>query len=44
VATAVLARVFSRDRKGPPTSGQGPGRTPADDPRFAPTRSTAEAA
>jgi len=43
VATAVLARVFSRDGEAPPTSGRGRGRTLDDDPRVAPTRPTAGA-
>ena len=43
VATAVLARVFSRDREAPPTSGRGRGQTLDDDPRVAPVRPTAGA-
>jgi len=43
VATAVLARLFGRDRKGPPASGPGPRRPLADDPRLTPARSTASA-
>jgi hypothetical protein len=42
VATAVLARLFGRDRGRPPTLGPGPRRPPADDPRLAPVRSTAK--
>ena len=43
VATAVLARLFGRDREGPPTSGPGPRRPLADDLRLTGARPTASA-
>jgi sulfoxide reductase heme-binding subunit YedZ len=43
VATAVLTRLFGRDREGPPTSGPGPRRPLADDPRLTPARPTVSA-
>jgi sulfoxide reductase heme-binding subunit YedZ len=44
VATALLARLFSRGRTGPPEPGPGTRRPPAGDPELAPARPTARAA